>query len=77
MKIEPGQIWVKNYSPDYHYFPVKVRILEVDEEKIVSEVIYSTVPMMRPVGTILTAPLNRADPIEYKKRFGWAQELLN
>lgn len=70
MKIEPGQIWEKDYSPDFHYLPVRVKILQVDSEKIVSEVVHSSIST-RPVGEIIVALLEGEDPLKYKTRFGW------
>lgn len=73
MKVEPGQIWERDYSSDYHYLPVRVKILAIENDTIVSEVIYSATTM-RIVGTILTAPLNGMDPYEYKTKFGWINQ---
>jgi hypothetical protein len=70
MKVEIDQIWEKDYSDDYHYFPVRVKIISIDSEKIISEVIYSSISE-RSKGMLLEANLNGEDPFEYKKKFGW------
>ena len=76
MKVEIDQIWERDYSDDFHYFPVRVKIIFVNSEKIISEVIYSSV-QERPVGMLLQASLNGEDPFDYKQKFGWNLGIQN
>lgn len=71
IKIAPGQIWERNWATDYHYLPVRAKVLSVSNELIELEIISSALKEIRPVGTFLIAQLNGEDPTTYHMKFGW------
>ena len=73
MEVKLGQIWWKNYATDYHSLVVRVQIIFVDNEKIVSKILSSWTDT-RPTGSEIIAYLDGIDPYAYKVKFGWHLE---